>query len=148
MCRPGSDAVSLPRPSGPGLPVRPHRSLRDRLPGLAPGTAAERRVHADQHLRQLRLRARPVTALRKRHRATGGGVASRGRARSRGQAMVEFAFIAPILFVLVLGTIEAARLVFYLELLNHAAREGDGIRSGSAHPVAGSPFTSASEIVM
>ena len=38
--------------------------------------------------------------------------------------MVEFAFIAPILFVLVLGTIEAARLVFYLELLNHAAREG------------------------
>ena len=89
-----------------------------------------------------------MTALRKRHRATGGGVASRGRARSRGQAMVEFAFIAPILFVLVLGTIEAARLVFYLELLNHAAREGDGIRSGSAHPVAGSPFTSASEIVM
>lgn len=38
--------------------------------------------------------------------------------------MVEFALIAPILFVLVLGTIEAGRFIFHYELLNNAAREG------------------------
>jgi len=46
------------------------------------------------------------------------------REKSRGQAMVEFAIVAPILFVLILGTIEAGRFVFYYELVNNAAREG------------------------
>jgi hypothetical protein len=38
--------------------------------------------------------------------------------------MVEFAMVAPMLFLLILGTIEAGRFVFFQELLNHATREG------------------------
>jgi hypothetical protein len=38
--------------------------------------------------------------------------------------MVEFAMAAPILFLLVLGTFELGRFVFYYELLNNATREG------------------------
>ena len=38
--------------------------------------------------------------------------------------MAEFALAAPILFVLVLGTIELGRFVFFYELLNNATREG------------------------
>jgi hypothetical protein len=44
--------------------------------------------------------------------------------RGRGQAMVEFALAVPIIFVLVLGTFEAARFIFYYQLVNDAAREG------------------------
>lgn len=47
-----------------------------------------------------------------------------GRRRTRGQAMVEFAFTAPIFFVLLIGLVEGGRFVFYSEALNHAAREG------------------------
>ena len=46
------------------------------------------------------------------------------RERSRGQAMIEFTAIVPVLFVLVLGMVEAGRFIFYYELLNGAAREG------------------------
>lgn len=46
------------------------------------------------------------------------------RRRSRGQAMAEFALVAPLLFLLILGTIEAGRFIFYYELLNNATREG------------------------
>ena len=46
------------------------------------------------------------------------------RSRSRGQAMVEFALVAPILFVLLLGLFEAGRFVLNLEALNNATREG------------------------
>jgi hypothetical protein len=49
----------------------------------------------------------------------------RGRGdRSRGQALVEFAVAAPIIFVLVFGTIEAGRFIFYYQLVSDAAREG------------------------
>ena len=44
--------------------------------------------------------------------------------RSRGQAMVEFALVAPMLFLLLLGIFEAGRFVLTLETLNHATREG------------------------
>lgn len=44
--------------------------------------------------------------------------------RSRGQALVEFALIAPFLFLLILGTIEAGRFIFFYEVLNNATREG------------------------
>jgi hypothetical protein len=47
-----------------------------------------------------------------------------GKTRSSGQAMVEFALVAPMLFLLILGAIEAGRFVFYYEALNNAAREG------------------------
>jgi hypothetical protein len=38
--------------------------------------------------------------------------------------MVEFAVVTPLLFLLVLGTIEVGRYIFHSELVNHAAREG------------------------
>ena len=38
--------------------------------------------------------------------------------------MVEFAVAVPLLFVLILGTVEAGRFVFHYELVNHAVREG------------------------
>lgn len=47
----------------------------------------------------------------------------RGRS-ARGQSMVEFAFVAPVMFALIFGVIEVGRFVFYYELANHAAREG------------------------
>lgn len=43
---------------------------------------------------------------------------------SRGQALVEFALSVPIIFVLILGTFEAARFIFFYQLVNDAAREG------------------------
>jgi len=46
------------------------------------------------------------------------------RARSAGQALVEFAIIAPVLFLLFVGIIEAGRLVYYYHMVNNAAREG------------------------
>lgn len=44
--------------------------------------------------------------------------------KSRGQALVEFALVAPMLFLLLVGIFEAGRFVLYLESLNNAAREG------------------------
>ncbi len=38
--------------------------------------------------------------------------------------MVEFAVAIPILFLLILGTVEVGRFVFHYELVNNAAREG------------------------
>jgi hypothetical protein len=44
--------------------------------------------------------------------------------RSRGQALVEFALVAPMLFVLILGIVEAGRFIFFQEMLGNATREG------------------------
>jgi Flp pilus assembly protein TadG len=44
--------------------------------------------------------------------------------RSRGQALAEFALAAPILFVLLLGIIEAGRFIYHYETLNNATRAG------------------------
>lgn len=44
--------------------------------------------------------------------------------RSAAQALAEFALIAPIFFLLLLGIIEAGRFIFYYEMLNNATREG------------------------
>jgi hypothetical protein len=52
---------------------------------------------------------------------SGGG--SRAR-RSRGQALVEFAIVAPVFFLLIFGVIEAGRFIFYYHTLNHATRKG------------------------
>lgn len=49
---------------------------------------------------------------------------SGARHRSRAQAMVEFALVAPLFFLLLFGIIEAGRFIFYYETLNHATREG------------------------
>jgi hypothetical protein len=42
----------------------------------------------------------------------------------RGQALVEFAFVAPLLFLVIVGIFEGGRFVFFHEMLNHATREG------------------------
>ncbi len=44
--------------------------------------------------------------------------------RSPGQAMVEFALVAPFFFLLLFGVIEAGRFILYYETLNNATREG------------------------
>ena len=46
------------------------------------------------------------------------------RRKRRGQALVEFAFVAPIFFFLLFGIIEGGRFIFYYETLNNATREG------------------------
>lgn len=43
---------------------------------------------------------------------------------SAGQALVEFALVAPLFFLLLLGIFEAGRFVLNLETLNNATREG------------------------
>jgi len=44
--------------------------------------------------------------------------------RRRGQALVEFALVAPFFFLLLFSIIEFGRAVYYLQILNNAAREG------------------------
>ena len=46
------------------------------------------------------------------------------RPRSRGQALVEFAFVAPLFFLILFATIDFGRYVYYVQILNNAAREG------------------------
>src|SRR4051794_7966741 len=48
----------------------------------------------------------------------------RTRVTVAGQALVEFALIAPIFFILLFGIIEGGRFLFYYETLNNATREG------------------------
>lgn len=47
-----------------------------------------------------------------------------GHRHSRGQALVEFALVAPWFFLVLLGIVEAGRFIFYYETLNNATREG------------------------
>ena len=42
----------------------------------------------------------------------------------RGQALAEFAMVAPIFFLVLFGIVEAGRFMFYYETLNNATREG------------------------
>ena len=56
---------------------------------------------------------------------------------SRGQAMVEFALVAPVFFLLLFSIIEGGRFVFYYQLLNNATREG--ARYAIIHGSQGSP---------
>jgi Flp pilus assembly protein TadG len=44
--------------------------------------------------------------------------------RRPGVSAVEFAFVAPVLFLLLLGIFEYARLLFTWQMLHNAAREG------------------------
>src|SRR5712664_3907649 len=46
------------------------------------------------------------------------------RRRSAGQSMVEFALIAPLMFVLLLGLVDLARAVYYYNVISNSAREG------------------------
>lgn len=51
-------------------------------------------------------------------------VAAAGRNKRRGAAAVEFAVVAPILFMCVLGIIEFSRILWVEQQINNAAREG------------------------
>ena len=44
--------------------------------------------------------------------------------RSKGQALVEFALVAPVFFLLLFAIIEAGRFILFYETLNNATREG------------------------
>jgi hypothetical protein len=46
------------------------------------------------------------------------------RRRSRGQALVEFAIVAPMFFLVLFAVVEAGRFMLYYETLNNATREG------------------------
>ena len=49
---------------------------------------------------------------------------SRRRRRSVGQALVEFSLVAPIFFFLIFAILDFGRYVYYVQVLNNAAREG------------------------
>lgn len=44
--------------------------------------------------------------------------------RVPGQALVEFALVAPMFFLMLFGIIDFGRYVYYVQILNNAAREG------------------------
>ena len=46
------------------------------------------------------------------------------RRRRRGQALAEFALVAPLFFVVLFGIIEFGRYLYYVQILNNGAREG------------------------
>ena len=46
------------------------------------------------------------------------------RVRRRGQAHVEFSLVAPIFLLLLFSIVEFGRAVYYIQILNNAAREG------------------------
>ena len=56
--------------------------------------------------------------------------------RSRGQALVEFAFVAPIFFLLLFAILDFGRYVYYVQILNNAAREGARVAVVTAPDVA------------
>jgi len=49
---------------------------------------------------------------------------SRRRRSEAAQALVEFALVAPIFFLLLFALIDFGRYVYYVQILNNAAREG------------------------
>ena len=48
----------------------------------------------------------------------------RRRIRRRAASLVEFAFVAPIMLLFLMGVLEYGRFLFTLQLVNNAAREG------------------------
>ena len=44
--------------------------------------------------------------------------------RSRGQALAEFALVAPVFLLLLFGIVEAGRFIYTYEILNNATQEG------------------------
>jgi Flp pilus assembly protein TadG len=61
------------------------------------------------------------------------------RASGRAQALVEFALVAPIFFLILFGIIDFGRYVYYTQILNNAAREG--ARYAIVHGELGVPHT-------
>jgi hypothetical protein len=63
----------------------------------------------------------------------------RRRNRSRAQALAEFALVAPLFFLMLFGIIDFGRYVYYVQILNNAAREG--ARYAIVHGELGIPST-------
>ncbi|MDA8439676.1 MAG: pilus assembly protein [Propionibacterium sp.] len=64
-------------------------------------------------------------------------IPARLRPRSRGQALVEFAVILPVLMLILLGSIDFGRIMFSYIQINNAAREGVAYAMGQPNDVAG-----------
>lgn len=58
------------------------------------------------------------------HRVRRNHLKHQARSRRRGAAAVEFAVVAPLLFLMVFGMIEYGRMVMVQQLLTNASREG------------------------
>jgi hypothetical protein len=52
------------------------------------------------------------------------GIDARARRRGVGQALAEFALVIPIFLVLMVGVFEFGRAIYYIQVVNNAAREG------------------------
>jgi Flp pilus assembly protein TadG len=52
------------------------------------------------------------------------GLLRRRSRAGRGQALVEFALVAPLFLFVLFGIIDFGRYVYYVQILNNAAREG------------------------
>lgn len=85
-------------------------------------------------------RARPIVATDTGHgrlagsmpgRPDGAPASLRGRRHSRGQALVEFALLAPVLLVLVGVGVDAGRMFFSWIAVVNAAREGAAYAAGN-----------------
>jgi TadE-like protein len=61
---------------------------------------------------------------------------------SRGQTLVEFALVAPIFLLILFSIIDFGRYVYYVQVLNNAAREG--ARYAIVHGSKGLPSTGPS----
>src|SRR5437879_4087676 len=67
----------------------------------------------------------PLTRLRRQSQPRGKPWPARARPPSRcGASAVEFAFVAPVFFLMVLGMIELARGIMVRHALTNAARQG------------------------
>jgi Flp pilus assembly protein TadG len=66
-------------------------------------------------------------------------MARRRRHRALGQALAEFALVAPIFFLMLFAIIDFGRYVYYVQILNNAAREG--ARYAIVHGDLGLPST-------
>jgi len=65
---------------------------------------------------------------------------SRRRRRSRGQALVEFALVLPLLILIFMGLFDFGRAVFAWNTLSNAAREGARVAIVDQTAVAGVPI--------
>lgn len=73
----------------------------------------------------------------------------RSREAGRGQALVEFAIAAPVVFLVILGLFDVGRLVFINNELSEAAREGarwGAVQGRAADEAAGNSTTVSDEV--
>lgn len=64
--------------------------------------------------------------------------------RSRGQALAEFALVAPLFFLILFGIIESGRFIFHYEMLSNATR--DGARYAIVHGATSSNPATADDV--